>query len=260
MPLLPQGDPDRVQAQVAAKLQALHSVHGNWPAALHAYTNQPPDLTPPDTSPPVGTSIADVLQKAATSGASVGVLKRPDTARSTVVTRDQLPALIKGPVARTIHQLQTGSTKQPTVDVALDHNEPLAPLAGTAINVAEQYLKTPYLMGGADPRKGLDGPGFLRSWFRQQGTNLSNSTAAQMRSGDKVDSPSDLAPGDLVFITPDSKGPPEGGLYLGQGQFIRSCYGGKAAKISSLNDPHYADRFLQGRHIPTQGGSNVSGS
>lgn len=245
-PLIPQGDPVDMQAQVAKQLQDLHDQHGDWHTALANYSPEP--KTPQAIVS--GHSLTDVLQKAAASPRAVGILQTPSAPQSLVTTPDQLPALMsqEPPPGKTIASMKTGSTKRPTVGVSIDHQDPPHPDSGSVVGIAEKYLGTPFLMGGADPRKGFDGAGFAHFLYRLKGVNLPRSAAVQARMGQQISDPAQLQPGDLVVMDGGN------GVYVGDGQFIHASDKGDAAKLSSLNTQHYSDRFIQGRRIIPQGG------
>jgi cell wall-associated NlpC family hydrolase len=106
------------------------------------------------------------------------------------------------------------------------------------VQIAERYLGTPYLWGGADPLTGFDCSGLTMYVYGQLGIDLTHYTGAQWYEGARVP-PSALEPGDLVFFHASPRGPQHEGLYIGNGQFIHAPHTGDVVKISLLTDPSY---------------------
>jgi cell wall-associated NlpC family hydrolase len=112
------------------------------------------------------------------------------------------------------------------------------PIGDRAVQIAERYLGTPYLWGGADPLTGFDCSGLTMYVYGQLGINLTHYTGSQWYQGARVP-PSQLEPGDLVFFEPSARGPQHEGMYIGDGQFIQAPHTGDVVKISSLAEPGY---------------------
>ena len=121
----------------------------------------------------------------------------------------------------------TGSSSDPGVSVAL----PSPSTAGeAAVNFALGQLGTPYSWGGAAPG-GFDCSGLVSWAYAQAGRGgLPHFTGALWNSGTHISSPSDLAPGDLVFF----HGLGHVGLYIGGGNFVHAPHTGDVVKISNL--------------------------
>ena len=121
----------------------------------------------------------------------------------------------------------TGSSSDPGVSVAL----PSPSTAGeAAVNFALGQLGTPYSWGGA-ALGGFDCSGLVSWAYAQAGRGgLPHFTGALWNSGTHVSSPSDLAPGDLVFF----HGLGHVGLYIGGGNFVHAPHTGDVVKISNL--------------------------
>ncbi len=68
-----------------------------------------------------------------------------------------------------------------------------------------------------------------------------------------------LLPGDLVFFRDASGYVHHVGMSLGGDRFIEAPRTGLSVRISSLNDPYYAQQFTGGRRfdVPTRGGSEA---
>jgi cell wall-associated NlpC family hydrolase len=139
-----------------------------------------------------------------------------------------------------------------TVDIPLNQpghpNETTAGPTGTrVVQLARQYLGTPYQWGGESPRTGFDCSGFAQWLYAQQGVKLPRVAADQFNVGQHVDL-KHLQPGDLVFFR-DASGIHHEGIAIGSGQFIHAPHTGDVVKISSLSDPYYARQFAGGRRV-----------
>jgi len=158
------------------------------------------------------------------------------------------------PVTRTLKTLQSGSSESAyqTIDLAQDFDGPIHPNANPVVNMAQQYLGTPYLYGGADPRKGFDCSGFVQYLYAQAGVALERTTYGQIKQGQHIDDPSKLQAGDVVFFSQGGDVHHEG-LYIGGGQFIHAPHTGDVVKISNLSEKYYASQFAGGRRFITSG-------
>ena len=120
---------------------------------------------------------------------------------------------------------------------------------------AKQYLGTGYVYGGASPR-GFDCSGFTMYVYSQHGYSLPHSATSQWQSGlgTRVDSISELQPGDLVFFNDPSRNAgracSHAGIYTGDGQFIHSSSSRSGGVIvSSLTSGYYNTYFVGGIHV-----------
>jgi cell wall-associated NlpC family hydrolase len=120
--------------------------------------------------------------------------------------------------------------------------------AQQAIQVASQYLGTPYRFGGASPATGFDCSGIAQYSYAQSGVTLPRVAADQFKVGQPVDR-SQLQPGDLVFFRDSSGYIHHEGIYLGNDSFLHAPHTGDVVKISSLNDSYYAGQFAGGRRM-----------
>jgi len=117
------------------------------------------------------------------------------------------------------------------------------PIGVRAVVIAERFLGVPYVWGGADPVTGFDCSGLVMYVYAQLGIDLLHFSGAQYHEGAPV--PYDaLAPGDLVFFDPGSRGPGHVGMYVGGGRFIQAPHTGDVVKISSLSDFGYASSYV----------------
>lgn len=104
-----------------------------------------------------------------------------------------------------------------------------------AVNLAENYLGTPYVWGGSKPG-GFDCSGLLQYVWAQRGVQIPRTTYDQVRAGAPV-ARSQLQPGDAVFFTgsdPMNGLPGHVGMYIGGGKFIEAPHTGASVRISEL--------------------------
>ncbi|UNX55214.1 NlpC/P60 family protein [Georgenia sp. TF02-10] len=84
--------------------------------------------------------------------------------------------------------------------------------ASAIVNIARQYIGTPYVLGGSSPG-GFDCSGFTQYVFAQVGISLPRTSSAQRGAGVVV-SAAEARPGDLIWA------PGHVGIYTGNGQHI----------------------------------------
>jgi len=105
------------------------------------------------------------------------------------------------------------------------------------VDMAHQYLGTPYVWGGESPR-GFDCSGFAQYLYGKVGINIPRTTYTQWtaRNGMSVKK-SQLQAGDLVFFRgSDSKGglPGHVGVYIGNGMMIDAPHTGASVRMESV--------------------------
>jgi peptidoglycan DL-endopeptidase CwlO len=98
--------------------------------------------------------------------------------------------------------------------------------ASAIVNIARQYIGTPYVSGGATPA-GFDCSGFTQYVFAQAGISLPRTSSEQRHAGTVV-SAAEARPGDLVW------GPGHVGIYTGNGQHIAARSPGTALYESPI--------------------------
>jgi len=113
------------------------------------------------------------------------------------------------------------------------------PVGLHAVALAERFLGTPYVWGGAAPG-GFDCSGLVMYVYDQLGLSLPHFTGYQWNVGRRLGPNDALQPGDIVFFHMHSYGPGHEGMYVGNGMFIHAPHTGDIVKISSLSDPAYA--------------------
>ena len=110
--------------------------------------------------------------------------------------------------------------------------------AEQVLQVAAQYVGTPYIFGGSNPR-GFDCSGYVMFVYAQFGIPLRHSVTAQSKVGIIV-SPEDARPGDLVIFNDHS----HNGIYAGNGQFYHAPQPGDRVKLAPIFEPrHYFVRL-----------------
>jgi cell wall-associated NlpC family hydrolase len=111
----------------------------------------------------------------------------------------------------------------------------MTPHDARAINLARQYLGTPYVWGGEKPG-GFDCSGLLQFIWAKQGVKIPRTTYDQWQAGAQVGKKG-LRPGDAVFFRgSDARGnlPGHVGIYIGGGKFIEAPHTGAVVRISKL--------------------------
>lgn len=119
------------------------------------------------------------------------------------------------------------------VPVVVDHNGPIAPQVKSAVDLARQYLGTPYVWGGAKPG-GFDCSGLLQFVWGKLGVSIPRVSQQQWRAGRSV-THEDLQPGDAVFFHMKSGGPGHVGMFIGHDNFLHAPHTGDVVKISKLS-------------------------
>lgn len=120
------------------------------------------------------------------------------------------------------------------------------PQGSKVVEIAMQYLGTPYRYGGSSPA-GFDCSGFTSFVYRQLGITLNRTAAGQASDGVAV-SKSELAPGDLVLFYINGR-IGHAGIYVGDGNMIHSPRPGRSVCIETISSGYYASRFACARRI-----------
>ena len=154
------------------------------------------------------------------------------------VARDEYSTTSAAEMARTALASEYRAYSGPSVRDLLA-NPPYPNFSLDAVvQVALQYVGTPYRYGGADP-SGFDCSGFTMYVYAQFGVALPHS-AGQQGSGGTAISPSAALPGDLVFM--DGGG--HNGIYMGNGMMIDSPKPGSTIQVRPIYNPdHWFVRY-----------------
>jgi len=105
-----------------------------------------------------------------------------------------------------------------------------------AVKLAENFIGTPYVWGGASPKSGFDCSGLLQYVWGKQGVEIPRTTYEQFQAGTPV-AKSNLTPGDAVYFTgsdPKNGLPGHVGMYIGNGKFVEAPHTGADVRVSSL--------------------------
>jgi peptidoglycan DL-endopeptidase CwlO len=174
-------------------------------------------VTTPSVSVP-----ADVTWSVDQVAAEATPAPEPEPEPAPVVERTSAPA-------RTAERAPLAAQAAPAAEAAAPAAQAApAPAASASaiVNIARQYVGTPYVSGGASPA-GFDCSGFTQYVFAQVGINLPR-TSSQQRHAGTVVSAAEARPGDLVW------GPGHVGIYTGNGQHIAARSPGTALYESPI--------------------------
>ena len=121
-------------------------------------------------------------------------------------------------------------------------------LGEQVVALAEQYLGTPYVLGGNGPSS-FDCSGFTKYIYAQFGYTLNRTATDQLQNGVSV-SRSELQPGDLVFFKYNTSKPVSHvGIYIGGGEFIHASTNRYVVQIDQMNSGHYDNVYVYARRI-----------
>ena len=117
-----------------------------------------------------------------------------------------------------------------------------------AVEIAEQFLGTPYVYGGTSP-SGFDCSGLVYYVYQQLGYSLNRTAHDMLANGTPVEK-SDLLPGDIVmFKRPGNDYVHHVGLYVGDGMMIHSPQTGDVVKYTSIVTGNYNNVYYTARRI-----------
>ena len=121
------------------------------------------------------------------------------------------------------------------------------------ISVAKAMLDKPYSWGEESPSKGFDCSGLVYFCLRTCGVSTSRYSASgfsQVGGWANIESPGDLAAGDLVFFKSDSSaGVNHTGIYIGGGRFIHASSSAGRVLTSSIGTAYWTRNFINGRRV-----------
>lgn len=121
-------------------------------------------------------------------------------------------------------------------------------LGAQIVAYAEEYLGTPYVLGGNGPNQ-FDCSGFTKYVYSHFGYTLNRTAADQLQNGVSV-SKDELQPGDLVFFKyRTSKPVSHVGIYIGNGEFIHASTNRYVVQIDQMESGHYANVYVYARRI-----------
>lgn len=109
----------------------------------------------------------------------------------------------------------------------------MAASAADVVEMARQYLGTPYVFGGTDPKRGLDCSSLVQLVYKNLGYGLPRLVRDQRNQGSAVNGIKNAQPGDLlVFGTQPSNY--HIGIYLGGNKVLHAPQPGEKVKISNV--------------------------
>ena len=121
-------------------------------------------------------------------------------------------------------------------------------LGAQIVAYAEEYLGTPYVLGGNGPKQ-FDCSGFTKYVYSHFGYTLNRTATDQLQNGVSV-SKDELQPGDLVFFKyRTSKPVSHVGIYIGNGEFIHASTNRYVVQIDQMESGHYANVYVYARRI-----------
>jgi len=121
-------------------------------------------------------------------------------------------------------------------------------LGAQIVAYAEEYLGTPYVLGGNGPNQ-FDCSGFTKYVYSHFGYTLNRTATDQLQNGVSV-SKDELQPGDLVFFKyRTSKPVSHVGIYIGNGEFIHVSTNRYVVQIDQMESGHYANVYVYARRI-----------
>lgn len=121
-------------------------------------------------------------------------------------------------------------------------------LGAQIVAYAEEYLGTPYVLGGNGPNQ-FDCSGFTKYVYSHFGYTLNRTATDQLQNGVSV-SKDELQPGDLVFFKyRTSKPVSHVGIYIGNSEFIHASTNRYVVQIDQMESGHYANVYVYARRI-----------
>jgi cell wall-associated NlpC family hydrolase len=124
----------------------------------------------------------------------------------------------------------------------------MASAADRAVELAKAYLGDAYVWGGASPQTGFDCSGLVQYVYHQVGIELPRVTDQQFATGQVVGR-DELRTGDVVFFRDATGYVHHEGLYLSDGRFLHAPSTGDVVKVSSLDEPYFAQQFAGARRM-----------
>ncbi|MDR6971271.1 C40 family peptidase [Leifsonia shinshuensis] len=187
-----------------------------------------------------GPSAADSMKKAQSQTVEVGGVASASVTRdaASATTEEQLNAQKAAAAAaaaaeaarrQAAVQLATYATRSSSGPSISDFlaNPPYPNFSLSQVfSVAQQYIGTPYVYGGASPA-GFDCSGYVMYVYAQFGINLPHSVSGQAAMGKRI-SIADAQPGDIVIM------PGHDGFYAGNGNIMDAPDAGRSISIRPI--------------------------
>jgi len=155
------------------------------------------------------------------------------------------------PEATTTPARQEHPNVIPTAGLAPDDDITVSPIEENQIVMtAQSLLGIDFVDGGSAPSEGFDNSGFIYYVLRQNGyVNCPRGIHEQANMGNKIDSISELKPGDLVFFSDSGERAQYGGIYTGGGIMISCRMPGETVREFDITLNYYIDSFFTGVRV-----------
>lgn len=114
----------------------------------------------------------------------------------------------------------------------------------SVIQIAQQYLGTPYVWGGESPG-GFDCSGYIQYVFLQKGIKVPRTVTDLWNVSARISEPS---VGDFVFYETYKPGPSHMGIYIGDNKFIHASLS-RGVTISDMTENYWTSRYLGSRRL-----------
>jgi cell wall-associated NlpC family hydrolase len=206
-------------------------------SAPEAAASAPSDDVTPASAP----ARADYVAPAATETAAPSTvpLKKKDARRAVQHSAHAPPPVPQVVVAATPFFVPA----VPFDLTAWEHDNPGSTTGTAAVAIAQHFVGTPYVWGGASPTGGFDCSGLMLYVYSQLGVRLPHYAAAQFALFPKLQ-PDELQPGDLVFFEPKLDGPGHVAMYAGGDAIIEAPHTGALVRIGDLSRSAAALGFM----------------
>ncbi|MGZ4485705.1 MAG: transglycosylase SLT domain-containing protein [Nocardioidaceae bacterium] len=193
-------------------------------------------------------SIADVTARIQQIQGQLATLGGPSTAATTSTSGASFQSSLAAADAA------AGATVDPAAGPAAGTDALAGGSTGQAVvAAARQYLGTPYVWGGTDPKKGLDCSGLVQLVYKQFGIDLPRVSYEQAQAGRPVASLAQAQPGDILAF-----GDPvhHVAIYIGDNKMIEAPRPGLDVRVSDVYETPSAIR----RVLPDPGTAAVARS
>lgn len=144
----------------------------------------------------------------------------------------------KKPVRQTTYRRSTTTKDPKIVQVSAKSSN------SSIIQIAQQYLGTPYVWGGESPG-GFDCSGYIQYVYQQKGMKVPRTVTDLWNVSSPVSGPS---VGDFVFYETYKPGPSHMGIYIGNNKFIHASLS-RGVTISDMSQSYWTSRYLGSRRL-----------
>lgn len=142
---------------------------------------------------------------------------------------------------------QALGSRQP---IEIQASAPVVRSAHPAVELAMNFLGTPYKRGSSNPSTGFDCSGLVYYVFKQLQVQLPRRAKDIFARLDHV-AREELKPGDLLFFHTYAR-LSHVGVYIGEGMFVHAPRTGESVKVDAMSSSYYRKRFAGARRVPPQ--------